>query len=69
MTPEDQQHLDEHVQAIAKILYANADTTRLTNLGDIEKQVREQLQTHVSPKLGSFLSATSPQRTKDTPAR
>lgn len=25
MTPEDQQHLDEHVQAIAKILYANAD--------------------------------------------
>ena len=68
MTPEEQQQLDEHVQALAKILYANADRTRLTTLGDIEKQVREQLQAHVSPKLGSFLSATSLPRTKDTPA-
>ena len=67
MTPEDQQQLDQHVQGIAQILYANADTTRMSNLGDIEKQVREQLQSHISPKLGSFLSATSPQRTKDTP--
>jgi len=69
MTSEEQQQLDQHIQAIAEILYANADRTRMTTLGDIEKQVRAQLQAHVSPKVGSFLSATSPQRTKDTPAR
>lgn len=68
MTPEEREELDQHVQAIAKILYANADKSRMANLGDIEKQVREQLQVHVSPQLGSFLSAASPTPTKATAA-
>ena len=68
MTPEERQELDQHVQAIAKILYANADNHRMTNLGDIEKVVREQLQEHVSPQIGSFLSTALQKPVKDIPA-
>lgn len=56
MTPEEKQELDQHVQAIAKLLYKDADKSRMTNLGEIEVVVREQLQEHVSPQLGVFLS-------------
>jgi len=56
MTPEDKQELDQHVQAIAKLLYNDADKSRMTNLGEIEVVIREQLQEHVSPPLGVFLS-------------
>lgn len=56
MTPEQKQALDEHVQAIAEILYAEADKSQMTNLGEIETVIREQLQEHVSPQLGVFLS-------------
>lgn len=68
MTPEERQELDQHVQAIAKILYTNTDKHRMTNLGDIEKVVREQLQEHVSPQIGSFLSAALQKPVKDIPA-
>lgn len=56
MTPEEKQELDQHVQAIAKLLYKDADKSRMTNLGEIEVVIREQLQEHVSPQLGVFLS-------------
>ena len=65
MTPEEQQELDQHVQAIAKILYADADKSRMTNLGEIEKVVREQLQQHVGPEIGVFLSAALQKQPKD----
>jgi hypothetical protein len=56
MTPEDQQALNEHVQAIAKILYEDADKSQMTNLAEIEAIVRSQVQQHVTPNLGVFLS-------------
>ena len=56
MTPQEKQELDQHVQAIAKLLYQDADKSRMTNLGEIEVVVREQLQAHVSPQVGVFLS-------------
>lgn len=68
MTPEEKQALDQHVQAIAKILYADADKSRLTNLGEIEGVIRDQLLEHVSPQLGVFLSQASQQQAQDTPA-
>jgi hypothetical protein len=56
MTPDEKVKLDEHVQAIAKILYADADKSQMTNLGQIESGIRAQLQEQVSPQLGVFLS-------------
>jgi len=56
MIPEEKAVLDQHVQAIAKILYADADKSQMTNLGEIEAGIRTQLQEHVSPQLGVFLS-------------
>ena len=54
MTPAEKAQLDEHVQAIAKLLYADADKSKMTNLGQIEAGIRAQLQEHVSPQLGVF---------------
>lgn len=54
MSPEDKQELDQYVQAIAKLLYKDADKSRLQTLGEIELVVREQLQEHVNPQIGIF---------------
>lgn len=56
MTPEQEQALQEHVQAIAKILYENTPAAQLKTLGGIEQAVREQMQSHVMPEVGIFLS-------------
>ena len=58
MNSDRQQALNEHVSAIAQILYADADSQGLPmgNLTEIEMTVRHQLQTQVSPQLGNFLS-------------
>ncbi len=55
MTPEQKQALQEHVQAIAKILYEDTSSERLTSLAGIEKAVRSQMQKHVMPEVGVFL--------------
>lgn len=58
MTPDDRQQLDNHVRAIAQILHSDAQAKGLPmdNLEDIEQTVRGQLQAHVAPGLGNFLS-------------
>lgn len=58
MNVDRQQALNEHVNAIAQILYADADSQGLPmgNLAEIEMTVRHQLQSQVSPQLGNFLS-------------
>ena len=66
MTPEEKQELQEHVQAIAKLLRKDAGERPMNSLGEIESVVREQLQTHVAPQLGVFLSKTSPKPSVDT---
>lgn len=66
MTPEDEKVLNEHVQAIAKILYADADKSQMTNLAEIEATVRSQVQQHVTPQLGIFLSQALQRQPKDT---
>ncbi len=68
MTPEDQQTLNEHVQAIAQILYKDADKSKMTNLAEIEAMVRSQVQKHVTPELGIFLSQALAKQLKDTSA-
>jgi hypothetical protein len=69
MTPAEKVKLDEHVQAIAKILYADADKSQMTNLGQIEEGIRAQLQEQVSPQLGVFLSQKLQEQMPDTSAR
>lgn len=56
MTPEQQQALQEPIQAIAKILYEDTSPERLTTLAGIEEAVRSQMQKHVMPAVGVFLS-------------
>ena len=68
MTPEEKIALDQHVQAIAKILYADADKSQMTSLGGIEAGIRAQLQSHVSPQLGFFLSQKLRAQMPDTSA-
>lgn len=65
MTPEDEKALNEHVQAIAKILYQDADKSQMTNLAEIESMVRKQVQQDVSPELGVFLSQALQKQMKD----
>jgi hypothetical protein len=68
MTPEQKASLDQHVQAIAKILYADADQSQMKTLEGIEVSVRAQLQKHVSPQLGVFLSKQLQEQTTDMSA-
>ncbi len=54
MTPEQAEKLQEHVQEIAKILYANTELEALKTFSGIEQAVREQMQQHVMPEVGIF---------------
>ncbi len=56
MTPEQQQALQEHITAIAKILYDDTPPEQLTSLAGIEQAVQSQMQKHVMPEVGVFLS-------------
>lgn len=56
MTPEQERALKDHLQAIAKILYDDSDPSAMQTLEGIEMTLRQQIQTHVSPELGIFLS-------------
>jgi len=54
MTPEQQDTLDNHIDGIAKILYADTDPETLTTLEGIERTVRDKMLEHVSAKVGVF---------------
>ena len=56
MTPEKQQALEGHIQAIANILYEETSPEQLKNLEILEETVRQQMLEHVSPQIGVFLS-------------
>ncbi len=66
MTPEQKQALQEHVRAIAKILYEDTSPERLTSLAGIESAVRSQMQKHVMPEVGVFLSKRLQEQPQDT---
>jgi len=59
MTPEQAEALKVHLDKIAKILYAEAESSQpeaLNSLEGIEQTVRARLLKHVAPQLGVFLS-------------
>ncbi len=59
MTPDKEEVLKAHLEAIAQILYEESDPEAMKTLEGIELTVRRQIQTHVSPQLGRFLSECS----------
>jgi hypothetical protein len=56
MTPEQQQAIKQHADAIAAILYAECNPESVKTLEDIEIAVKEQILNNVSPHIGFFLS-------------
>ena len=62
MTPEREQALKAHLKAIAQILYDDSNPEAMKTLEGIELTLRQQIQTHVSPELGFFLSKCSQER-------
>jgi phosphoglycerate-specific signal transduction histidine kinase len=56
MTPEQKAALQQHVDAIGELLYADSDPEALRSLAGIETTVRAKLLEQVSPHVGSFLS-------------
>lgn len=66
MTHEQQQALQEHIQAIAEILYENTSQEQLSTLAGIEQAVRQQMQRHVMPEVGVFLLKLLQVQTQDT---
>lgn len=56
MTPEQQKELNQHLTAIAKILYQDANQQKIQTLEGIEETIREQTLEHIMPQLGFFLS-------------
>lgn len=58
MTLEEARELNSCVRRISELLYQDAQSQSLpvNTLAEIESTVRTQLQTHVSPQMGLFLS-------------
>jgi len=69
MTPEQREQMEQHVTAIAQLLYDDAEAKGMSmdSMADIEQTVRTQLQTHVSPELGIFLSTRVSAQTQEKP--
>ena len=54
MKLSNQKKLQKHLQAVAKILYQEADVTELESLVGIEKTIRAQALEYITPELGVF---------------
>lgn len=67
MKPEQEQALQAHLQAIAKILYDDSDPDGMQTLEGIEMTVRQKIQAHVSPTLGIFLLERLQEQQRDDP--
>jgi hypothetical protein len=59
MTSKQQKAIQAHVDAIPAILYADSNPEFLKTLEDIEITIRNQVVTHVIPRMGVFVSAQS----------
>ncbi len=55
MTPKEEKELTKQVNAIAKILYKQAQPEQVETLAQIEETVRKQTLQHISPRRVSNL--------------
>lgn len=67
MTPEKAETIKAYAEAIAALLYEEAEPEQLTTLAGIEKAVRDQLLSHLRPHMGVFLSAQQQERSQGGP--
>jgi hypothetical protein len=65
MTPEQQQAIKKHADAIAAILYADCEPGSLKTLEDIEITVKDLVLSHVTPEIGFFSSAQLAERNQE----
>lgn len=56
MTQDIQDRIKACIKELATLLYEEADQSQLTDLESIEKTVRSQMLTRVSPEIAFFLS-------------
>ena len=56
MTPEEKKELNDHINAIGKILYKQTKPEQVETLSKIEETVRKQVLEQISPQIGIFLS-------------
>jgi hypothetical protein len=54
MIPEKQEELNQHLQAIAKILYEETEPTKIDSLAGIEETIRQQTLEYITPQIGFF---------------
>ncbi len=69
MNPEKRQAIKAHADAIAALLYEEANQEDLKTLAGIEKTVRDLALEHVMPQIGIFLSKQSQARQLDASGR
>jgi len=54
LSEEMQTKLDEHLEAVARIMYEHTDLEKLLSFESIEWEVRGQILDKVAPKIGEF---------------
>lgn len=65
MDTAKQAQIQAHAQAIAALLYEEADPEQVKTLAGIEATVRTQMLEHVSPQIGTFLLQQAAARQAD----
>ena len=56
MTPEKEVLLNQHIEAIAALLYDETESEKVESLEKIESTIRKQTLEYITPELGVFLS-------------
>lgn len=54
LSDREKEKLEEHLKAIAKILYQNTPSQKLKTFEQIETTLREQMQQEVVPEIAQF---------------
>lgn len=65
MTPDQRLELEDCLRRASEILYEDSDPESLETLEDIEKKVREQVLSEVSPRIALFLSRRKREQQKE----
>jgi hypothetical protein len=61
MTPTEIQELNEHLRSVAAILFRNTPEEKRQDFERIERTLREQILTQVTPAIGSFFLKQQPE--------
>ncbi len=69
MTPEAQEQLKQHVEAIAQILYEDSSSESINSLEAIETTIREKTLEYITPEMGVFFSEKSPTQMQEKSER